>query len=391
MSAPSAAALWSPADAVLVNHGSFGRVPTATVEALTELLIQEERNPSAWERGLTEALAGARHRVAEWLGTPAERTGFVANASSGVTVAFDALGHRLRDRPIIATSFGYGATLIAAQRAADRYETGVQTVPLGLLDDADTIVEKIAGRLSGAGALLIDQITSGTARMLPVQRPAALAREHEIPVIVDAAHAPGMLPRPHAGLDDVDFWVGNLHKWPCSARGAAVLVVSPEHLDTLPPVASWYENDSYATRFDRQGTGAYGAWLTSPRSIEVIEDGIGWDRMRADGAALVEQAQRMVAEALGTSLVHIPEPAPLMRLVALPEGIVGGRDDEAPFRQKIAAHGVETAITSHDGRGFVRLSAHAYNAIADYERLAEVLTVHIPNSEKPLPTGDFTR
>ncbi|GDY53472.1 hypothetical protein SVIO_040950 [Streptomyces violaceusniger] len=64
-----------------------------------------------------------------------------------------------------------------------------------------------------------------------------------------------------------------------------------------------------------------------------------------------------------------------MRLVPLPAGLAADHEASHVLQRRIAADtGCETAITSWDGRGFLRLSAHLYNTVSDYERLAE----HLP-------------
>jgi isopenicillin-N epimerase len=60
-----------------------------------------------------------------------------------------------------------------------------------------------------------------------------------------------------------------------------------------------------------------------------------------------------------------------MQLVPLPAGLAITPDDAAALQTRIGDQiAVEIAVTSWDGEGFLRLSAQAYNAPADYARLA---------------------
>ena len=44
------------------------------------------------------------------------------------------------------------------------------------------------------------------------------------------------------------------------------------------------------------------------------------------------------------------------------------------LRDHIAVHyGVETSVTSFEGQGYIRISAHAYNTREDFVRLAQTL------------------
>lgn len=65
--------------------------------------------------------------------------------------------------------------------------------------------------------LVVDAVTSATARRFPVRRIGRLAKERGIPFFVDGAHSPGSESDPLGGLE-ADFWVGNLQKFACPPR-----------------------------------------------------------------------------------------------------------------------------------------------------------------------------
>ena len=68
----------------------------------------------------------------------------------------------------------------------------------------------------------LDHIVSNPGMVLPVEVLANLCYLHGAKkVFVDGAHAPGMIDRAAADADGAIAWTGNLHKWPCSLRGAA--------------------------------------------------------------------------------------------------------------------------------------------------------------------------
>src|SRR5699024_10022573 len=108
----------------------------------------------------------------------------------------------------------------------------------------DEVVAAVRGACSARTRLIVvDWITSVTARVFPVARVAAVARELGAALFVDAAHAPGQLTTPVAELG-ADFWVGNLHKWAFAARGTALLVVAPSWRDRMRPIAVSWEQPS---------------------------------------------------------------------------------------------------------------------------------------------------
>jgi isopenicillin-N epimerase len=60
-----------------------------------------------------------------------------------------------------------------------------------------------------------------------------------------------------------------------------------------------------------------------------------------------------------------------MRLVKLPKGLGATRELADSYRSILAVAGFETAFTSFDGAGYIRLSAHAYNSLDDFAAFAE--------------------
>ncbi|PLW74057.1 hypothetical protein C0036_03965 [Streptomyces sp. DJ] len=201
---------------------------------------------------------------------------------------------------------------------------------------------------------------------------AAVCRERGVPLLVDGAHAPGMLDGP--ADCGADFWVGNLHKWACAPRGTAGFAVSGEHRGRVRgPIASWGEEEPYPAAFDQQGTWDATGWLTAPLSAALL-GGLGWERVRAHNAALAEYGQAVVCEALGTAPARVADPAPSMRLVPLPPGTAGTFEAARALQCALVERaGCETAVTTWNGRGFLRVSAQVYNRPGEYEVLARGL------------------
>jgi isopenicillin-N epimerase len=362
---------WSVAH---LNHGSFGAVPVEVRAYQDELRRETERNPDRWFSGLGDAVGEARPSLAEFCGADAAGFALVPNASGGVTGALASLGLR-SGQQIVITDHAYGAVAFAAGRAAERSGAEVVTVPVPLTaDDAQVTALIEAAMNDRTGAVVIDQITSITARMMPVAAVSAAGRRRGIPVIVDGAHAPGMLATPAAVAPDAAFWVGNLHKWACAPRGTAGLWVREDWRSAARPlITSWGEQDDYPSSFDRQGTLDLTNYLAAHRSIELLGQ-LGWDRIRRHNAALAEQAQHRLGEAVGIHPPRVPTPAPSMRLVQLPDRWVRNAADASRLQLWFATEaGVETVVVFWNGRGFIRLSAHVYNCPADYERLVEAL------------------
>ena len=173
-------------------------------------------------------------------------------------------------------------------------------------------------------------------------------------MLVDAAHAPGQLPDDIAALG-ADHWIGNLHKWAYTPRGSAILWSRPGAAVT-PTVLSWQLDDGYAASFDYPGTWDYAGWLAAPDGLAYWAALGGWDAV-ARLADLVADGQKQVAEALGVPLGRLPAaPAPAMRLVPLPDGVLTCPGQADPFYEALSRQRVEVAPVYFDGAGYLRIA-----------------------------------
>ena len=373
-----AARAWS-LDPVMkhLNHGSFGAVPLVAQERQNELRAEMDSSPVVWFPALPQKIADARVDLAAFLRATPDDLALVPNASAGVSVVLNALPRR-RGGAIVVTDHGYGAVTMGAERLARRWGGEVRTARVPLDADEEQAYEAVMVEVDDATDLIVvDQITSPTARRMPVERIGAEAARLGIPLLVDGAHAPGLLAAPLDGLT-CDFWVGNLHKWGCAPRGTAALVArGAQREDLFPLIDSWGAPDPYPDRFDQQGTVDVTGYLAASTALDFVDRTWGWDTARQYMDDLAGYAERLVGAAfaeLGAvpGVVDVGMPVPGMRLVRLPEGLAGSRIEADTLRDRAARElGVEAAFTSFDGIGYMRLSAHVYNTAADYEYFAE--------------------
>ncbi|MFB7512227.1 aminotransferase class V-fold PLP-dependent enzyme [Streptomyces sp. NPDC056144] len=362
---PGGAELFGLTPAVAhLNHGSFGAVPLPVAEVQRRLAEEVTADPDAFFIGVPDRIAAARERVAAHLGADAEGLAFVANATEAANLALDAL--RLEsDDEVLVTDHGYGTVVAAAERRARTV-----TVELGLgLPDEDAVREAVLGAVTPrTRAVLIDHISSPTARILTTPRLLAELRERGIATVIDGAHAPGMLADPLAG--EPDFWFGNLHKWAYAPAGTAILSVAPAYRARVaPPVPSWEDERGYPRSVEFRATVDYTGWLAAPEGLDLIEH-LGAADVRAHNAGLV---------AYGTELLldGIPGATPLpyseglaIRSLRLPGGLARTKTEAAELREEIAARlGHRVLIWNWPTGGGIRISGQIYNRPEEYERL----------------------
>jgi isopenicillin-N epimerase len=375
---PGARLLFSLDPAVAhLNHGSFGSVPIGVQRAQQRLRDETEANPMRFfTQGLSDRIGHTRRHLAAFLGADADGAALVDNATTGATLVLRSLGLRPGDE-VLTTSHGYGSVGLAADHECRRAGATSRTVGLPLDATDQQIVEILrdAPRPGRTRLLIVDQITSPTARLLPTAAIVAAARESGVPVLVDAAHAPGMLA---TAVSDVgaDFWVGNLHKWGYAPRGTALLVVAPGWRDRIePPIVSWEQASGFPHRIESQATRDYTAWLAAPVGTFTLRT-LGLDRVREHNAALAAYGQWVVGTALGVDPAELPDPGgPVaMRIIPLPAGLAGSFPEANELRLRIAGElACEVAVNAWAGRGWLRLCGQVYNRPDEYERLADRL------------------
>ena len=360
-------------DHAYLNHGGFGALPQPVADAAAAIRAAIEANPTDMlMRRWQPQVDAVRERVAAFLRTTPASLVFVPNATAGTATVLASLDWQSGDE-VVATDHRYPAV---ASQLGVLLRHGVkvveQHVPVDVASTAQIVEHVMSGVTDKTKLVVVDHIASPTGFVFPVADIIAAAHERGLPVLVDAAHAPGQL---DVDLDALgaDFWVGNLHKWVCSPRGCAALVVAPRWRDVVRPlVASHGYADGYHDAFDWTGTADAVPLLAIPAALD-FWDGLGWDAVRRHQHELATTGAHAVADALGTEVAIADEFTASMRLVRLPVVLAAEAEREKVAYALIADHGVTAHITEHAGTTYVRMCGQLYNTPEHYERLGKAL------------------
>ncbi|HET6651914.1 MAG TPA: aminotransferase class V-fold PLP-dependent enzyme [Nocardioides sp.] len=377
-------------DVVHLNHGSFGSVPRAVSAAQTAIRMRAEANPMRFFRVDSPGLKGqARHVAAEFLGVGADEVAMVRNVTQATAVVLSGLAVRRRLGPgdvVVIGEQGYESVRRTVAHWCRRTGASYLVVPHPVhADDADLVdgfrqaLTGVAERGERAALVIVDQITSPTGTVVPVEQICALARSVGALTFVDAAHVPGHLPA-HPERTGADFWTGTWHKWGFAPRGTSALWVAESERDTTEPlVTSWNHGQPFPWPFDTYGTDDYSGWFALGAAVEFWRSA-GGPAIAERAVELLDKGAAVVASVLPEVDVEVPRtPAPCLRLVGLPDGVATTVEAADVLYERLSALGVEAQVTPYGGRGWIRLSGAVYNVPSDYERLADALPAALPS------------
>ncbi|MGI9013326.1 MAG: aminotransferase class V-fold PLP-dependent enzyme [Phycisphaerales bacterium] len=358
-----------------LNHGSFGATPRVVLDHQSQLRAELERQPVEFldRRGL-EMIRAARTRLADFIHARMEDIGFVTNATEGVSAVVRSMTFQPGDE-IITTTHRYQAVGNTLAHIASRSGATLTQIAIDLPFDASDFAGAVTRAISSRTRLVvIDHITSTSALILPVQEIASRCRASGVDLLIDGAHAPGMLDLEVPSIGTT-YYTGNCHKWMCAPKGAAFLWVDREHQSQIhPSIISNFFGAGFEREFAWQGTRDITPWLCVPVAIDALSD-LGWERIRTHNHALAVWAQSLLCDRWGVEPISAADGRDIGSIATIPLPAGVDRFPDVPAAQAaLYAHArIEVPFMEVNGRRMVRPSCQVYNTPAEYERLADAV------------------
>ncbi len=333
---------------------------------------------------LERLLDEARQSIVKLIGGDPASLGFVPNSTIGVASILHSLNLKPGDE-IVVNSHEYMSAINELSRLEKTrgIKVHLATVPFPIAGP-DEAYEAVMKHVSATTKLVIvSHITSPTALIMPIERIVESCGSLGVLTLIDGAHAPGQIQLDVEAIG-ASYYVGNFHKWVSSPRGAGFIYT---HDKTIEPLAlssrAHYDRndrDAFRCLFDYVGTNDYSAVLSVAESIAFHEDLVpgGFPAIMEQNHALVLRGREVVCQALNT------EPAAPDSMIACMASFVlceaGAGQDDAEYEDSlqdalVREYGVQVPvmqIQSPPAR-FLRISAHLYNSIEQYEYLARAL------------------
>ena len=380
------------ADVLHLNHGSFGAATCAALAAQTKARGAIEAATMRFMlRDWQRLLDAARAPVAAFVGSDPEELVMIPNPTAGVASIVNSLEWKPGDR-VVVTNHGYRACVNTMLRLAETrgVELVTVTIPLPVRSAAE-VVERVVSAVAAeprCRLALIDHITSPTGLVFDIGAIAAglAAAAPQVRLLADCAHAPGQVELDLAALGTagVTYAVAAMHKWICAPKGSSILWARRDHHDKLRPVVTSHGEtpgvgpvNRFHARFDWSGTHDPTAYLATATAIDDLATrGGGWPAIRARNHALALAGRDLLLERLGDGAAPIAPDDMHGSMAAIPVALPADAEPSS-LQARLIDDGIEVPVIAFPDHGaFIRISAHVYNRLGDYDRLADALLAH---------------
>jgi isopenicillin-N epimerase len=372
-----------------LDHGAFGACPRAVLEAQQQLRARIERDPAQFfMRDLESLLEAARAALGAFVHADPDDLAYVPNATSAVNAVLRSLRFAPGDE-LLVTDHAYGAcsNALAFVAQATGARVVVAKVPFPIASDDEVLAAIVSACSDKTRLALVDHVTSSTAIVFPVARICTELGQRGIDVVIDGAHAPGMLELNIPALG-ATYYAGNCHKWLCAAKGAGFLWVRRDRQAQIHPTTishgwapSFDDKPRFRQEFDWTGTQDPTPYLCVPYALELLGKLLpgGWPALRQHNHDLALTARELICRAL-----DVAPPVPdhmLGSMTSVP--IREPRDEEYgdDFRTDPAHQLLKTRFAIEVPvlcwpkwpSRMIRVSTQIYNTRDDIERLAKAL------------------
>jgi isopenicillin-N epimerase len=379
---------------IFLNHGSFGSCPRAVLDVAESFRLRFERDPIGFVlKELEPGLDAARAAAGAFLGADPEDLVFVKNATAGVNTVLASAGLVEGDE-VLVTDHGYGACNNAAQEWAARVGARAVTAAVPFpVSGPDAVLGAVLAAVTPKTRLaVLDHVTSPTGIVFPVAELVKELRSRGVATLIDGAHGPGMLPLDLRALG-ADYYVGNFHKWCCAPKAVAFLYASKARQTGLRPLVVSHgarnprtDRSRYLLEFDWVGTDDASPALALPFTLAFVGDLMpgGWDAVRTHNRELALTARRLLLEAVGGEPACPESMVGGLAAVTLPDAKEPTPKPGWPFAEPLYSalrerHGIEAMVIHFPAppKQLIRVSAHVYNDVGDYQALARALQAEL--------------
>jgi selenocysteine lyase/cysteine desulfurase len=222
-----------------LENGYFGRMSRTVVEEYQRNIELINRSNSVHVRQRFEQgdSLKIRAQLARLTGVPADSIALTRNASEGLQSLIRNYNRLQPGDQVLVCDLEYD-TVKGAMRWLARHR-GVEVIEISHTHPAtfdsllDTYREAFV-RYPKLKLMALTHVTHRTGLVMPVQAIAALAKQHDVDIILDGAHALGQIEFNLEALG-ISFAGFNLHKWIGAPLTLGFLYIAPQRLADIDP------------------------------------------------------------------------------------------------------------------------------------------------------------
>lgn len=354
---------------VYFNHAAVTPLPRRVADAIaahTENV--RDRGAADWRRWYAD-IDKTRSKAARLLGARASEVAFLPSTSWGLSAVAQAYPWREGDN-VVGDDMEFPANVypwMMLERRGVEFRAAKNRGGRVTVDDLAALVD------SRTRIVAVSWVAFHNGWVYPIEEIGAFCREKGILFVVDAIQGLGALPIDVSRVP-VDVLVADGHKWLLAAEACALFYVAENARERVPPVtAGWwnvktdhgflgYDLDFYlGGRRYEPGSLPTAQLYGLAAALDLLEE-MGSETIRER----ILQTVRSLAEGLASRGWRIASPEPLGSgiLAAVPPD---GNANRAA--KELETRGV--IVTPREGA--VRFSPHAYNDLAEVERILEVV------------------
>lgn len=265
-----------------LNNGGVSPAPQVVLDAARRHMEFANNAPARhlWSQ-LDPLVETSRAHLARHFGCSSEEMAIVRNTSEALEICIYGIDLKAGDE-VLSTDQDYGRMLNTFKQRVAREGIVLNTPPIPTpANDPSEIVEVFRKNITPKTRVIhCAHVVNLTGQILPVREIVKLGREHDIPVIVDGAHAFGHFVFKRDDLD-CDYYGTSLHKWLTCPIGTGFLYVRKDKIASLWPMMAAPEPKSDNIRkFEEIGTHPNCGYLAISDAVMFFE-GIGPQRKEA--------------------------------------------------------------------------------------------------------------
>jgi len=358
-----------------LNHGAFGAVPRRVFWAQEKWRRELEAQPVMFlNQVLDPELKKLAERLSNFVGASPGQLVFTCNTTEAISgVAHSII--RSPDDEVLLTDQTHEGVANIFLHLCGRVGARVNRVALPWpVRSATEILDAFEPYLTGSTRLVVlDHVSSKQSVVMPLKALVRACQRVGSSVIVDGAHAPGMLDLEVSEIG-ADWYVGNCHKWLLAPKGAAFLVAAADKSRaTHPATISTSYGRGFWNEFSWTGTRDPSAWLSIGDALDFWSQ-VGGKAGRDYMCSLADWAGEQLASDWHTERGAVSDMTGAMVAVRLPENsVLEAAGPETLHDWLLRVHKIEVPIFIHGGSLWLRISTHLYNDESDVFRLSQAL------------------